>query len=828
MALSGSFYKNVGSHWRLQAEWSATQNVVNNTSTITLKLYWMGLDSYGTTYTSSVKDGQTSINGSTDYYSGAGLGKLSGAQKKLLQSRSLTVTHNEEGKLSVPIEAYFNVEMSLGNTYYSRVTISQTVTLNTIPRKSSLSGSLSITAGSNSTLTVDRSSSNFSHKAYLDVQGRDGSWTNVKEINWSTSETSKSTSFTTAEKELLFQVLSSRGQMAARINLHTYSGGETLGYTTTTGVVNAPAASTTPNSISFNIGSSVDINISRNDSEFTHNLYFYVGGKLIHSKYAVTTSYTWVPTADELAAMYATVPNANSIETELKLDTYYGPYKVLLTESKTGTARVVNSDPTFSGSTYTYEDSNATTKSITGDGTKIIQNASTVKVTIPAASKAVAKNGASMVNYIALLGGVQKTAAYSTSDVTFNFSTFDSEADLTLTIKAVDSRGNSVTVGKTVTMVPYSGPTLNASAKRKNGFDNLTNLLVNGSISPVVINGVQKNSVKYVQYRYKDVNEPTSVATWAVWLGFTITSTNDSYVGQAIQLDLNNANSFNVEFRVTDALNQTSLVSMVVASGKPILFIDALKKAVSIGKFASSDDLLDVAGNINADGTIKAGKGMNVTGGHLEMNTWDIRGVWQVFTGIVNVTSQAQIKGELIVDGLSTFTSGELQIGDTGRFLGSSDIMYIQGGTSNTDTNAEIRLTRYKSSDQPLRRVGLYTDKLYVSGEIENMDYVYPSLQNGWANYSGTTGYQRASYWKDKNGIVHITGMIKSGATAAGTTIFNLPEGYRPANQHVFVTTSSSGLATRIDVTKNGEVQGNYNLNTGWTTLAGISFKAEQ
>lgn len=53
-----------------------------------------------------------------------------------------------------------------------------------------------------------------------------------------------------------------------------------------------------------------------------------------------------------------------------------------------------------------------------------------------------------------------------------------------------------------------------------------------------------------------------------------------------------------------------------------------------------------------------------------------------------------------------------------------------------------------------------------------------PAFQNFWTNYNTAT-HDRVSYFKDKNGIVHIKGFVRSGTT--GTVIFNLPAGYRPS-----------------------------------------------
>ncbi len=97
-----------------------------------------------------------------------------------------------------------------------------------------------------------------------------------------------------------------------------------------------------------------------------------------------------------------------------------------------------------------------------------------------------------------------------------------------------------------------------------------------------------------------------------------------------------------------------------------------------------------------------------------------------------------------------------------------------------------------------------------------------PSLQNSWVNFG--SGFEDAQYYKDSFGIVHLKGLIKDGTTAAGTAIFTLPSGYRPAARHVFPTVIYDNTIGRIDVMSNGEVQVQHG-NATWTSLSGITFR---
>ena len=56
---------------------------------------------------------------------------------------------------------------------------------------------------------------------------------------------------------------------------------------------------------------------------------------------------------------------------------------------------------------------------------------------------------------------------------TYDLGTIDSSSSLKLQIKAIDSRGNSTTVSKTVQILDWILPIINSSAKRVNNYDKL-------------------------------------------------------------------------------------------------------------------------------------------------------------------------------------------------------------------------------------------------------------------------------------------------------------------------------------------------------------------
>lgn len=112
---------------------------------------------------------------------------------------------------------------------------------------------------------------------------------------------------------------------------------------------------------------------------------------------------------------------------------------------------------------------------------------------------------------------------------------------------------------------------------------------------------------------------------------------------------------------------------------------------------------------------------------------------------------------------------------------------------------------------------------LYITGDLMLEERHAPVLLNGWTNYG--SGYESINYWKDICGVVHISGIIKSGKIADGTVLFNLPEGYRPRASEKFSCISLNELCI-IDIYTNGNVVIRISANSEWLSLSSISFIA--
>lgn len=149
------------SRYSLTCEYSFTQNVSANTSTITANVYLNGNG-----YTTSSSHWSCVINGTTvTSNKNASIGG-----KTLLGSRTWTVNHNSDGTCKTSISFSYSNGLSSAGTYTTKTgSGSASITLTTIPRGSTISlNRTSATIGSDAiTVTLSRASSSYTHKVQL-------------------------------------------------------------------------------------------------------------------------------------------------------------------------------------------------------------------------------------------------------------------------------------------------------------------------------------------------------------------------------------------------------------------------------------------------------------------------------------------------------------------------------------------------------------------------------------------------------------------------------------------------------------------------------------
>jgi len=700
----------------------------------------MSLDGYGSVYSSDTKTCGIRVDGgSWNTKSAAGMAKLSGEQKKKIHEATFRINHDSDGTRNFTIEVFFDMEITLDGTFYDRVNVGpQSFTLNRIPRASNMTSSASWTAGSNKTITISRYSSSFSHTIQIDVQDSGGTWRTIKTI--STSGTSVSTSFSTSENTSIFNYINGRASAPSRMILTTKYGSTTIGSKTYTGTVTAPEASkitsfngeATSNKKGFYVDQNMSLTITRNNSSFTHTVEITLGSykKTITG---VGTSVSWTPNSSEQNSMYGQMTTVKSRSATIRVITYYNGVQV---RSPVNTAityyvRESISKPTFSASNFTYQDTNSTTTALTGNNKIIIQNKSNLQVTISTA--ATPKNGATISKYEITINGVTK---YLTGTGSISMGTVNASQNVTLSVKAIDSRGFSTVASQTVTMLPYAAPEFTVTGNRLNSFENSTTLTVTGKISLLTISGSNKNSIVTARWRQKE----STVGTYGGWNNFTPTgSPNFSYT---TTINLDNTKAFDIQVEITDKLS-TVTKEIRVQQGRPILFIDAQNKAVGIGDFPDGEWQLKINGSIIFGATMW---GAQTEGrGAIYLKNSDITGANGIWFNDVAQNNNAE--GLLFLK--SGKTEGSTNKDDYDNFIIRDGVAYINSTPIATETMQQLwsgaafvhgsqTITPSKSlSNCKNGWILVWSD--YNPGEGANdFDFVFTLIPKQFANINGT------------------------------------------------------------------------------------------
>lgn len=349
---------------------------------------------------------------------------------------------------------------------------------------------------------------------------------------------------------------------------------------TTIARASAPTMSASSITIPASSGT-ITVNTNRASSSFTHTITLKVGNTTIATYTGVGASKA-INIADIDDAILATIPSATSATVSVSCQTFNGSTSIG-TKSTSFTANVGSgAKPTFSN--FTFADTNSTTTTITGNNQVMISGKSAIRATISAANKATAKYSATMVKYTFAIAGLSAEQAYSTSQITKDLgsptvaNTELPSGTRDLVITAIDSRGLSTSVTKTVTIVPYQAPIINASATRANGFEDTTTVKIAGTFSRIEVGGTAKNTVNTttgVAYRYK----PQSSTTWNPdWTNKTATvnTTNGTVTVADFTEELDNQTAYDFQFRITDKFTSSpSTASLVVSIGQPAFYIGA-------------------------------------------------------------------------------------------------------------------------------------------------------------------------------------------------------------------------------------------------------------
>ena len=243
------------------------------------------------------------------------------------------------------------------------------------------------------------------------------------------------------------------------------------------------------------------------------------------------------------------------------------------TSTKTATGSITNANPTFLASQVTYADTNSTVYGITGNNQHIVQNKSLLRVNF---TNATGNKGATISQYAVTVNGVKKTA---TASGYIDFGAINTSQNTKISVVVTDSRGNTTTVTKDITVLAYATPTIAVELNRLNNYEDETYLTVNASIASV--NG--KNTVA-ISYKKKQSGGAYGASTSLTNRSKHTTSCDKNY-------------SFVFSITVSDKF-ETVTKEFVLPKGRFPLSIDTEKNAVGINEFPAEGEALRVSGGV--------------------------------------------------------------------------------------------------------------------------------------------------------------------------------------------------------------------------------------
>lgn len=586
MALSGTFQNYPVSSFGLYCEWSGAQSVTGNYTDVTLKVYL----SYYTLEVGARSDSTISINGVSETYTAPAIDDYSsGWKKKLLKTKTVRVSHNADGtKSGVALSASWRFSGTYSGVSVGTITASTTVTLNSIDRSApTVSCSVSnITANG---FKISASSSATADIWQYSLNGG-STWTQFS----STAGTSASVTLSTLLPNTTYSV---RVRARKRTN-QVYGTSSTVSAKTLGGAVLLSCSSFSADAASISLSLRVTVYNAAYTNYITikngSTTYLSLAGRIWS---AGTANRTITLTSSERTTLLNAMASVKSFTATIELVTKSGSTQIGSASTCTCTIRTsqANSGPSISG--FTFADSYSTTTAITDNDQVLIQDYSRLTVT---PGTAAARNGASIVSYSAVCSGVTKS---NTTGAALSLGTIGTSGTRDITLTVTDSRGYTASVTQSVTVVPYSKPRVSSvSLRRTNDIETEMQLVFNGSISPITVDGTQKNSLLYARYRYK-LTSASSYNSYTSILG-SVTATGSSFSFSNLELcNLDSESSYDFHLQIRDQLNSLTSLDLyfVVSQGTPLVALR--KKMVGINT-PSPETALHVVGDTRIEGTL--------------------------------------------------------------------------------------------------------------------------------------------------------------------------------------------------------------------------------
>ena len=320
-------------------------------------------------------------------------------------------------------------------------------------------------------------------------------------------------------------------------------------------------------------GGSTTINIICEDPSYSH--------KLLHSHGEITTlasgttSYTWTPTAAQLAEFFNEVPSQKSRSIDIYLDTYNGSTKVGRDiRSLTVTLSEATGKPIVSD--FTITDSNATATSM---GMIVVG-----KSTLTASAKSDGKYGATISrNIFTCEHGGKHYESHSINDLIASLPLTSNVVVAIFGYKSTDSRGFSTTVTLNKGIVGYRAPNIDTfevircdADGNENDTGTKAKVIIKGSWTAMPTGNLVRNPATLkVGYKTKDA---TSYTYQKITVG-----ADTIEISQLLSATLTTGTDYEFSIQLTDRFETYSEEGVGFSNVNNILYVSADGKKLVIG-----------------------------------------------------------------------------------------------------------------------------------------------------------------------------------------------------------------------------------------------------
>lgn len=356
-----------------------------------------------------------------------------------------------------------------------------------------------------------------------------------------------------------------------------------VNYTLTT----IPRASSISSISGSTIGSTITVNIARQSSSFTHQVWWRINGAgswtSLGTGHGTSCSFT-LPMSVCNSVTQSTTCTLNIAIRAISNGSYVGG-EVWSSKTVSVPSSVV---PSFS-SLSVSDSSRAKNLGIW------VQGISTASCTINGAG---GSYGSWITSYrISTSAGHN---IYSSSGTT---GTINSSGNVTVTGTVTDSRGRTASKSVTINLKAYSAPRFNSyNITRSSSTPTNVTVAASGSVSSLLNGSTQKNTLSYV-IKYKQ-------STASSWSSVTAVSGGISFNNSKVLSNISSTRSYNFQLVLTDYFNSVTIPLNLSTS--PTL-ADFKQAGVGIGKYHERGTL-DVGGDAYVSGGLNVGGATRLEG----------------------------------------------------------------------------------------------------------------------------------------------------------------------------------------------------------------------